>query len=260
MDERLAKVLRPVRTGIQMALDPLDQAHRSFTGRKDYPPLWIRQKVGNVFDFETSGAEYASYLKLLCGLKAGDNLLDIGCGCGLMALKHNENPSIPQYIFPGNYCGVDSDKQLIDWCTKYLTKPGIKFHWLPHGSPQDMIFGPGQFNVILCKSLFTHLYPSEMMDYLVDMEDLLAPGGSILLTLFIIDKRELMGRYTFKTDYGIFAVERKSRHRLAMGYKEDWLLNFLEKSGYPYDIYYGSWRGDKKGLSFQDIVIIRKVK
>lgn len=259
MNERLISIFRTARSGTQILAEPFDCLYRHLTHRGSYPPLWVRQKVGDIFDFETSGAEYMAYLKLLCGLKRGDKILDIGCGCGVMCLRHNENPPISDYLGPGGfYLGVDSDKQLVDWCRKNLSTSNVRFDWLPHGSPQDLEVGSSQFNVVLCKSLFTHLFPSEFLDYLSAIEDCLVPNGRVLLTLFILNGQELKGRYTFKYKSETYSLERQSRPQLAIAYDGEWLLEVLKASGYSYEIYHGSWRGDSRGLSFQDIVIIRK--
>ena len=261
MDERLISLGRWGRLGLQIALEPIDWTARLINGRTKYPPLYIRQKVGNLFDFETSGAEYASYLKLLCNLKPGDNLLDIGCGCGLMALQHNENPSLPEYLFPGTYCGLDKDLDLITWCNRRLERPGVMFKWLPNGSPYDVLFGPENFNVVLCKSLFTHLFPEETAGYIEEIKGILKPGGSCLATFFLLDKEERRGRYKFKTwSEGDVGYERPTKPRLAVGYRIEGLEYLLDGLELEYEIYKGSWRGHGGGLSFQDIVIIRKVK
>jgi len=258
MDERIIAVLRGVREGLQILYEPIDALTRLANYKKGYPPLYIRQKVGNLNDFEGSSGEYMAYLKLLCGLKPGMSVLDVGCGCGVMCIKVNENPTLPEYIYPGQYVGMDVDKELIEWCTKHLTRRNCRFYWL--ASAEDFRFKAtrGRYDVVLCKSLFTHLFKHEVAAYLKEIRRLLKPGGKCLATFFLLNDMEPKGRYTFENWEGAFSLERCSNPRLAVAYEEKWVRSKLTELLFDYDVHYGSWRGGNKGLSFQDIIVLRR--
>ena len=261
MNEKVITILRKTRTVLQIGYEPIDALTRWVNYKRGYPPLWIRQKVGGLNDFEGSGGEYMAYLKVLCNLMPGDNVLDIGCGCGLMCLPVTENPTLPQFISPGHYVGLDINEALIDWCQRHLSNENTDFFWLGGSQNFKMKASHGSFDVILAKSLFTHLLPSEVSEYLVEIKSLLNPlGGRGLLTFFLLNEGKREGRYKFERWDGFdhFSVERPTRARSAIAYKEEWILGHLEEVGFSIDVYYGSWRGNNKGLSFQDIIIIRR--
>lgn len=257
MNERAISVLKNIRMGLQVMAEPVDRFTRFLNYKKGYPPLWIRQKVGSLNDFEGSGGEYMAYLKILCNLRPGVNVLDVGCGCGLMCLHVNENPSLPDYISPGRYVGLDTDYELVSWCKKHLASENCSFYWL--GSSKSFSFkaSHGDFDIVLCKSLFTHLLKPELESYLAEIYKLLKVQGKCLATFFLLNDSEYGGRYTFKgSREGDFSLERYGNPRAAVAYEEDYLRRFLSDLGFVSDIHYGSWRGDNKGLSFQDIVIL----
>lgn len=255
MDEKIISVLRNTRTALQILAEPIDAFDRFINYKKGYPPLWIRQKVGGLNDFESSGAEYIAYLKLLCSLKPGDKLLDIGCGCGLVCLQVNENTNLPEYLGPdGRYVGIDINRTLIDWCRRHIKNPNCQFT-----TKAEELY-EYKFDVILCKSLFTHLLPSELGDYIAIIKEVLKSGGSCLTTFFLLNDKETTSKYRFKDWDGEcqFSTRRKTRPRLSIGYKESWLDRVLEQGGFNYSTYYGSWRGNKTGLSHQDIIILKR--
>jgi len=255
MDEKAISLLRKVRTGLQVIAEPIDWAARILNNKWGYPPLWIRQKVGDLSDFEGSGGEYVAYLKLLCGLKPGDKLLDIGCGCGLVLLDTTGAGSLAKYLGPsGRYLGMDINEKLINWCKKNF---GEK-HWnCRFVEDMDKLY-QYKFDVVLCKSLFTHLLPSETDRYLDCIRDRTTPGGRCLSTWFLLNGREIKGRYKFRCKEDEVAYERMTNKKLAVAYDEKWLFNKLKKLGFGYDVWYGSWRGSSEGLSFQDIIVLRK--
>jgi len=37
----------------------------------------------------------------------------------------------------------------------------------------------------------------------------------------------------------------------------DFLKDLFKKLGFGYDIWYGGWRGSNRGLSYQDIIILK---
>lgn len=255
MNEKVITILRNTRTALQILTEPIDHFARFMNYKKGYPPLWIRQKVGGLNDFEGSGGEYMAYLKLLCDLKPGMIVLDIGCGCGLMCLPVNENPTLPQYLGPsGRYVGIDIDKTSIDWCNRNIRRkyPNCQFKLAGENLYEY------RFDVILCKSLFTHLSPNGMAIYLDIIKDTLVPNGKCLATFFLLNKEEPKGKFTFKYSHMEFSYERDTKPDHAIAYDEDFLGVSLKRLGFTYDIHHGSWKGNNKGLSFQDIIILRR--
>lgn len=257
MNEKAISILRNTRTALQMVYEPLDVLTRWVNYKEGYPPLWMRQKVGGLNDFEGSGGEYLAYLKLLCGLEPGMTILDIGCGCGLMCLPVNENGTLPEYLGPnGRYVGIDIDKTSIDWCTKHIRSK----HPICQFTTSMWDLYEYKFDVILAKSLFTHLYPYELIGYLTDIQHLFKPKGVCLATFFLLTDIEPIGKYTFKYSMGDgrWAVRRLTKPRLSVAYKESWIIPTIKEAGFSTEIHYGSWRGNKVGLSFQDIIILRR--
>jgi len=259
MNENLIGVLREVRTSLQIIAEPIDWfVARWMNNKKGYPPMWLRQKVGDLNDFEGSGGEYIAYLKLLCNLKRGDTLLDLGCGCGLVCLQINENASIPEYLgSDGRYVGLDIDKKLVDWCDRNIKRryPNCQFT-----TSLDGLYNY-KFDVVLAKSLFTHLYLEEAERYFKEISRLLRPNGKCLATFFLRRESDrLTGRYTFRfpSINGHVLYERGSNPTLAVAYDAELFPGLVKLSGLQIEeVHYGSWRGDGKGLSFQDIVILR---
>lgn len=259
MNERTISLLRTGRTALQTVVEPIDWTARVLNNKKGYPPLRVRQKVGGLNDFEGSGAEYIAYLKLLCGLKPGMNVLDIGCGCGLMCIPVNENSTLPEYIKPGSYCGMDTDGELINWCDKNVK---LNNGFFIHLNGKHIPGLEETVDVVLCKSLFTHLLIQETKGYLEEIKRLLRPGGHCLSTWFLIRENDTIpqGRYTFKhaSVNGHVYYERPSNRRLAVAYEEYLLLNLLKRLDFSIKVWYGSWHGTGGGLSFQDIIVLRK--
>jgi SAM-dependent methyltransferase len=224
---------------------PLDRL-ASAVEQKSRPPAWLRQRVGSLSTFEGSSGEYVAYLKLLCNLKAGDSVLDIGCGCGNTALSFTGQFPLSGYT---HYVGVDIDPDAISWCTKNINSYFFTNLRLPDSS----------FDVILAKSLFTHLTEEETTRYLQEIKRLLAPEGRALLTFFLL--REPVGpnaHYTFLHKLGDYTrCLRKTNPRLGIAYDPEWVYDTLRSLHlYADPPHYGEWGGDPGGLSFQDIVIV----
>src|ERR1700740_3266139 len=70
-----------------MAAEPVDFAARVVNNRADYPPIRLRKRTGFLRHVEMVSAKFMAYLKLLAHLQQSDRVLDVGCGCGLMALQ-----------------------------------------------------------------------------------------------------------------------------------------------------------------------------
>lgn len=261
MNEHIVTLLRTTRKLGQVYAEPLDWVvRRLLNDKKNFPPLHLRQLVGGLNDFEGSAGEYTAYLKLLCGLKPGDDLLDLGCGCGLMTLNVTGGLSLPEYLNPGRYVGLDTNGRLIDHCNGTNRDPNTSFIYLRHVVKGRLPGASNSYNVVLAKSLFTHLFRHEVEDYLEEIKRLLKPGGRCLSTWFLLGEEKPKGKLTFQHYEGDFSLERHTKPRLAVAYNQDYLQELLEDTLdlRDVDIKYGTWTGNQNGLSFQDIVIFRK--
>src|SRR5262245_16156271 len=93
------------------------------------PPENLLIAVGPFADadlFRRSGEETVADITRLCGLRADHHVLDIGCGCGRLAL-----PLVPMLAPPGRYDGLDVARELLEWCRDCIAPhaPNFRFQW-----------------------------------------------------------------------------------------------------------------------------------
>jgi cyclopropane fatty-acyl-phospholipid synthase-like methyltransferase len=258
-----------------VTLWPFDYLSRLINDKSDFPPLHLRRYVGPLRTFESSGAEFMAYLRLLAALQPGENILDIGCGCGLMALY------LKEYLDEtGSYVGIDLHSPSIKWCSKHISNEHRNFQFQhidvqslaynPKGkhSGADFTFPyePGTFDVVLLKSVFTHLRPTEVENYLKEASRLLKAGGCCLATFFLLNQEQqlLAARRLNALNFSFGDAEWRYVYEhspeSACGYDESFILSLLEKYNLTLarSPYYGSWTGRGDGLSFQDMLIIKR--
>src|SRR4051794_21393045 len=148
-------------------------------------------------DFERTGNEYLAHFQTLGGLQPGDRVLDMGCGIGRMAI-----PLLGYLDNSGSYAGFDVGRAMIRWCRRELTarRPDFEFAWAPVYNQKYNPFGSlaaadyrfpyedGCFDFVFATSLFTHLVRAETEHYLRETARVLRPGGTCLLTFFLLDQ------------------------------------------------------------------------
>jgi SAM-dependent methyltransferase len=161
------------------------------------PPLEMRMLVGPTepaqFDNPTGGLVFT-------GLPAEQtrSVLDFGCGCGRIARQ-----LIQQSPRPQRYEGVDLHAGMVHWASENLAPRAPGFRFTHHdvfypafnpgeGKPQHerMPFSDGEFSLVVAHSVFTHLLQSQAEAYLAEMARMLEPGGVLLCTWFLFEKRD----------------------------------------------------------------------
>ena len=257
LSRRSISVLRNFRTLAYLTLTPLDYVSRLVNGKADFPPLHLRRHVGPLRTFEASGAEFMSYLRLLLDLQPNAQLLDIGCGCGLMALY------LRDYLDSnGTYTGVDIHGPSIRWCTNHIASTHPNFHFAQIGDGK-LPFESQSFDVILLKSVFTHLRPEEVENYLSEIARLLKPNGRCLASFFLLnnEQRAVKDANALQFDCGDERWRYVYEHspESASAYDENYILELIRKHNLELrePIRYGAWTGRKNGLSFQDLLQIQ---
>jgi len=245
-------------------------------GRRDEltPPRRLADYVGDS-DFRATGDEFLGYFRDLADLAPSDRVLDIGCGIGRMArvLAAVLRP-------PGSYDGFDIVPEGIAWCQAHYRATPVPFRFQhadlhnasynPGGreSAQDYRFPypAGSFDLVLATSVFTHLLPDAAQHYLAQAAGVLAPGGRLFTTWFLLADRS-PPPHPFGPAHAIraadsiapAAVADPAAPEAAVAYPEGWLRERLGAHGFSVRaIQPGSWRGgsdDVQGAAHQDIVI-----
>jgi SAM-dependent methyltransferase len=222
-------------------------------------------------DYRTVGEEFFGYFTTLAGLRPKDRVLDIGCGTGRMALP------LTRYLDGGTYDGFDIAKPAINWCRRIYGRRYPHFHFHHADLHNDFYNRRGRqraehfllpfqketFDFVFLTSVFTHMLPDAIENYLAEITRVLKPHGRCLTTFFLItpESLQLMKSGAAELEFfsaadGYYVADLKSAES-AVAYPESVVREFYKQHGQQIvePIRYGSWCGRKDGLSFQDIVI-----
>ncbi|MBI5474589.1 MAG: class I SAM-dependent methyltransferase [Ignavibacteriae bacterium] len=255
-------------------LNPLDYSARVLNNKTHLPPLDLRWDVGPLSNFESSAAEFRLYLKLLADLTPSSRVLDIGCGCGQIALE-----LLDQLDKNGRYTGCDINLAAITWCRKFIASTDDRFSFF-HLDVRNGMYNPhgrhlassyrfdlnDQFDVILLKSVFTHMMKDEVENYVSQLSALLNTRGRCVATFFLLNDRQRAlaeaGKnvIAFHRHDDTIAFANPQAPESIVAFDEDKLLKMASARGLELarPIQYGAWSGDKNGLSHQDILILQK--
>lgn len=156
------------------------------------PPLRLRRIIGQTDNYTVNRV---TPLRTYCGLKPTDAILDVGCGCGSLAYS-----LIRYYDFQGKYEGFDIIKEFTDWLSENITLKYPNFHFkhanvystsynctakiLP--SKYKFPYPDNTFNVVLVGSVFSHLLPADLENYLSEIVRVLKPNGIVLASYFLL--------------------------------------------------------------------------
>lgn len=271
----LRKAFSPVINAVRKVYYPcLDFFESLFGLRDELTPPRNMMFVGKG-NFKKIGDEFVQYFIDKAGLKKTDSVLDIGCGIGRMAIP------LTKYLSKeGSYEGMDIVAKGIDWCSQKITprypnfrfqlsdvyselyNPGGRFKSTEYKFPYD----DKLFDFIFLTSVFTHVMPDEVENYLSEIARVLKPGGTCFITFFLLNEDSLnhvdkkLSSFSFSHRYGNYSIEDESAPLYAVAYQENFIRNLYYKFGLKIKqpVYYGSWCGRKIFLDLQDIVIANK--
>ena len=245
----------------------------SLTGNRDglTPPRGLIFTGGG--DFKKAGQALLQYFKEYGGLQADGQVLDVGSGIGRGAIPLtgflNEN---------GRYEGFDVVEQGVAWCRENISArfPNFHFQYIPldndlyraagggDASRFTFPFADGQFSLAIVNSVFTHLLPEEVENYLGEIFRVLRPGGVCYATFFLFDKSgqaKFPEGFEFPYGYGHYRLMDDEVKSANVAFEESYLRSVFEKHRLEVrHLFYGSWRDGRviDCKDFQDIVILEK--
>ncbi len=253
---------------------PNDLADR-LTGRRDVmtPPRSLIFVGGG--DYREIGDEFFKYFVDFCGLSPNHRVLDVGCGIGRMAVP------LTTYLTSGSYEGFDIVRDGIKWSTKTITSryPNFQFQlagiynkvYNPSGRVSAVEYRfpyeDNSFDLVFLTSVATHMMPADLEHYISEISRVLKPGGQTLITFFLLDEeaRLLMKQHRSSVDFsfrgdGYWTMSATSPEQ-AVAFEEQYIRQLYKSNNMQIvePIRFGSWSGRANPVSFQDIIVAKKV-
>ncbi len=239
------------------------------------PPEWAIF-TGNG-DFVKEGKRTLQLLVEQGGLQPHHRVLDVGCGMGRVALPLT---TFLNSATGGHYDGFDIVKAGVDWCQqKYWRFPNFRFvhsdvhnfHYNPKGrykaSEYRFPYADDTFDVVFLNSVFTHMLPTDVENYLSEVARVLKPNGVSSITYFLVVPDAIEGMEAGRSSQGL--VLKPSGHTYwarfaddpehSTGYPKEYIEGLYKKNRLTVEkILYGFWCGREPLYEFQDVVFGRK--
>jgi SAM-dependent methyltransferase len=269
MSARRASAARIARSLDYRLRDALD----AVTGRRDplVPPR--RSVFVGPGDFRAVGDELLGLLIDQAQLRPGERVLDVGCGIGRLA-----RPLTGYLSATGSYAGFDVVPAGIEWCRERIESRFANFRfeladvrnatYNPDGGADPAAYRfpypDGSFDLAAATSLFTHLTPAAAANYLRETARVLAPGGRLLATFFVLDDEARAAvangsvdqRFPHLLDSGAWTSDPATPEQ-AVAYEPAWIERALTAAGLTprLPLGGGSWCGRTAPLTYQDVVV-----
>ena len=248
----------------------------TLTGRDSMIPPKSMTFAG-LTNFEEIGEEFKGYFIELAYLQPNNRVLDVGCGMGRMAV-----PLTSYLSKEGEYWGFDINKVCIEWCKRRISRRFSNFHFQhidiynkvynPYGKvrAQDLQFPFDHefFDLVFLTSVFTHMLPSDMENYLSEISRVLKAGGRCLITFFILNEesenlvRSGDSMLDFRYNINGCLTTNEKDPEAAVAYNEEFVMRLFKKYGLKIaqPIHYGSWCKRDNCLTYQDLIIATKTR
>jgi SAM-dependent methyltransferase len=216
-------------------------------------------------DFEKTGNALLEMCRTHGGLQPHHRVLDVGSGIGRVAI-----PLTGFLGEQGSYEGFDIRSDGVQWCQQKITPRYPKFQfqsvslsnsqYLPEGvfdaAEFHFPYPSRSFDFVILTSVFTHVGPEVVCNYLDEINRVLKRKGRVLATFFLYspDAPDRAARL----QAGIQFPHRHRHHRVmfrknpaaAIAFEEPWVVSQFERRGLQlqFPTIYG----------FQDAVIAEK--
>ncbi len=230
------------------------------------------------------GDSILAYLTEHARLQPHHKVLDVGCGIGLAA-----RPLIPFLKDGGSYDGFDVMQAPIDWCREqYRAYPSFRFrhadvynkHYNPNGptlaKDYKFPYASGQFDLVVLTSVFTHLLPDDMKNYLREVASVMKPGARCFVTYFLLNPestarvdrwlkehphdRGVPGGLGFRWEFGnCCRLYDKDVPETAVAYNENWIKERYDEQKLTIEkVQYREWCRGSLQPGWQDAILALK--
>lgn len=242
-------------------------------GRILLPPDKYKNRIGGVELFEQMGKATLDGFITKYGLKKSDSVLDIGCGCGRVAIP------LTRYLNSNaSYEGQDIDNNLIKWCKGNIMPIFPNFNFT-HANVYSSVYNPNgktlsssykfkfhdcTFDFVFLISVFTHMLPHDIDNYISEISRVLKKGKGCCISYFLINGnslksvKEKKSTPEFTNDYDIYWLNSLDDPEYAVAYDENFIRKLYKKYNLEISepINFTNWSNGQQGA--QDIIFAIK--
>jgi ubiquinone/menaquinone biosynthesis C-methylase UbiE len=254
---------------------PIDLYENNFGKKTDKIP-----NKGDIFigsgDFVAQGKHQLELLKTYTNLQPNHNVLDIGSGIGRTAF------ALKNYLSKtATYDGFDVVEKGVVWCQKNITNdfPNFNFKYTPLNNDLYYLtdkkaekftfpYEDNSFDTIFLFSVFTHMQPLEVQNYLNEMCRVLKPNGKCLATFFVYNNEiesfiaSENGTYIFPYKKEGFRLMNEKVPSANIAFEEENLKLMLKNADLKLNNQInGNWKDKSKVdyiQDFQDVLVFEK--
>ena len=208
-------------------------------------------------------------------LQPGDSVLDVGCGLGRMAV------ALMPYV-TGRYEGFDIDENAVRWCRENITPKAPNFRFQAVAVQNNRYnrdggldaetfrfpYGDETFDLAFLASVFTHLLPKSVANYVRELRRVLKPGGRCVASYMLLNEQTEKAIAA-----GLSRPKRNFPHSLdgcrvqllhlpeaAVAHYEASIRRLYEETGFRIDeVTIGGWSTNRKPPGGQDVVIATRL-
>ncbi len=257
-----ARILRLVKYGLAAPLIGVVVRNSRWLDGADGPPAFINYAGGG--DFTAVGDQQAELIAARAGLTGADRVLEIGCGIGRIACAlGRRHPAL-------DYLGFDVVSYGIDWSRKRLAaRPGFRF---VHADLRNGFYNPfgrhaatgfrfpaddASRDLVFATSVFTHLLEDAARHYLAEAARVLAPGGRLYLTTFLMPDRP-GGDLRFDHQRGRAHLASRAEPELAVAYAPEFWAEAASGAGFQITATWpGAWAG-RPAADYQNAILLTR--
>lgn len=230
-------------------------------------PLAVIHNVGGGH-FRAVGEHLRKTLQTHAGLKPTDQVLDIGCGTGRVAV-----PLAPLLAHGGGYVGFDVAKVAIQECRRRFARdPHMRFAHLDVWNSDynaggkvaelDAVFPASDASIDLAfaTSVFTHMRLAPVRRYLAETARVLKPGGQLAFTAFVLQPGRMVGEvFPFAPFDDTSAVIDPRSPERAIAHQRSALEAAVAEAGLTLTAFHqGAWAPVADYEGFQDLFVVTK--